>query len=158
VSRARPIPGPPCLAPQASVLTAVQLRAAGAVAARLLCGTPLSTVPSSHGDVALLPAGQIAAYLIRRGRTAGFYIFRTGASGDRSLVSGVSEPVRLFLFTGRRSAAARTRNFLRKLSRYGHDPSSLSDDFWTRAAGALVARARPTRQLLPSLLAREAAR
>ncbi len=139
------------------VLTSVKLLADGELTAHLLCGTPVGTLPLSRGQIALLPAGQIAAYLVRSGRLTGFFIFRTGVPSGTSSVPGVGAPVLLFLVAGRRREAARTRNFLRKLSRYGHDPSSLSDDFWTRAAGAIGARVRPTRQLLDSLLKREAA-
>jgi hypothetical protein len=138
-------------------LTAVQLRAGATVAARLLWGAPLRSLSGKHGEIALLPAGEIAAYLVESGREMGFYLFRTGTYAEPTLVPGVQQPVRLFLASRRRRAATRTRNFLRKLSSYGHDPSTLSDLFWTRAAGALAARARADRQLLPYLLARETA-
>ena len=144
--------------PPPPVLTAVKLLADGELTAQLLCGTPVATFPATRGQIALLPAGQIAAYLVRSGRLTGFFVFRTGVRGGLSSVPGVGGPVLLFLAAGRRRETARTRNFLRRLSRYGHDPSSLSDDFWTRAAGALAARLRPTRQLLHFLLEREAAR
>lgn len=145
-------------APPPPVLTGVKLLADGEITAHLLCGTPVATFPVTRGQIALLPAGQIVAYVIRSGRLTGFFIFRTGVRGGLSSVPGVGGPVRLFLASGRRAQAARTRNFLRKLSRYGHEPSFLSDDFWTRAAGAIAARVRPSRQLLHSLLEGEAAR
>ena len=137
-------------------LTAIQLRVDGELTARLLCGGPFSIVGGDDGEIALLPVGRIAAYLVARRRTTGLYLFRTAIGGDRTLVPGVSEPVRLLLSSARRATAKRIRNFIRNVTKYGHDPSGLSDEFWTRAGGALLARRRPSQQLLSSLLAREA--
>ena len=138
-------------------VTAVQLRAEGELLARLLCGLRPSVVSGARGDVALLPEGRIAAYVVERRRTTGVYIFRTARGDALSVVPGVSKPVRLLFASLRRGAARRTRNFVRNLTSYGHDPSDLSDDFWLRAAGALIARRRPGRLVLSYLLSREAA-
>jgi hypothetical protein len=135
--------------------TAIQLRVDGDLTARLLCGGPFSIVRGEDGQIALLPAGRVAAYLVVRRRTTGLYVFRTAAGDGRTRVPGVSEPVRLLLSSGRRATAKRIRNFIRKLTRYGHDPSDLTDEFWTRAGGAVLARRRPSEHLLSSLLARE---
>jgi hypothetical protein len=137
-------------------LTAIQLRVDDELTARLLCGGPFSIVGGDAGEIALLPAGRVAAYLVVRRRTTGLYVFRPATAGGRTVVPGVSEPVRLLLSSGRRGTAKRIRNFIRKMTSYGHDPSLLTDEFWTRAAGALLARRRPSDQLLSSLLAREA--
>jgi hypothetical protein len=139
-----------------SHLTAIQLRFDGELTARLLCGGPFSIVGGMEGEIALLPPGRVAAYQVARRRTICLYVFRTAAGGGRTVVPGVSKPVRLLLSSGRRGTAKRIRNFIRKVTSYGHDPSELTDEFWTRAAGALLARRRPAEQLLSSLLAREA--
>lgn len=136
-------------------LAAIQLRGDGELTARLLFGAPLSIVGGDDGEIALLPPGRVAAYLVARRRTTGLYVFRTAGGGGRTVVPGVSEPVRLLLSSGRRGTARRIRNFIRKVTSYGHDPSELTDEFWTRVAGALLARRRPSDQLLSSLLARE---
>ena len=149
------LPGQPADRLPLGDLTAVKLFAHGEITARLLCGNPVAIFPSRRGQIAVLPAGAVAAYSVRGGPLAAFFIFRTGGQGAASRIPGVGRAVLLFLFTEKRSAVVRTRNFLRKLSRYGHDPSAFSDEFWSRAAGALVARARPSRHLLASLLARE---
>jgi hypothetical protein len=141
--------GAPCV-------TAIQLRVDGDLSARLLCGGPFSIVAGDDGEIALLPVGRVAVYLIARRRTTGLYVFRTAMGGDRTRVPGVSDPVRLLLSSGRRATAKRIRNFIKKLTRYGYDPSDLTDEFWTRAGGALLARRRPSEHLLSSLLAREA--
>ena len=141
---------------RAGRLTAIQLRVDGELTAGLLCGGPFSVVGGDEGQIALLPPGRVAAYLLARRHTTGLYVFRTGAGGGPTAVPGVSEPVHLLLSSGRRGAATRIRNFLRKVTSYGLDPSELTDEFWTRAAGALLARRRPSAQLLSSLLAREA--
>ena len=139
-------------------LTAIQLRVDGELTARLLCGGPFSIVGGDEGEIALLPPGRVAAYLVARRRTTGLYVFRTVVGGGRTVVPGVSEPVRLLLSSGRRGTAKRIHNFIRKVTSYGHDPSELTDEFSTRAAGALIARRRPSDQLLSSLLAREVRR
>src|SRR5450631_3759284 len=113
-------------------LTAIQLRVGGELTARLLCGGPFSIVGGDEGEIALLPPGRVAAYLLARRRTTGLYVFRTAGGGGRTVVPGVSEPVRLLLSSGRRGTAKRIRNFIQKLTRYGHDPSELTDEFWTR--------------------------
>jgi hypothetical protein len=138
-------------------VTAVQLRADREITASLICGAPVGTLPGSVGEIALLPPGQVAAYLVRGLHRTGFYLFRTVAEtgGPLTLVPGLHAPVRIFLSTAKRGVVTRTRNFLRKLTSYGREPSVLTDDFWTRAAGALVARARASRQLLPYLLQQE---
>jgi hypothetical protein len=138
-------------------LTAVQLRIDGELTACLLCGGPFSIVAGDEGEIALLPPGRVATYLVARRRVAGVYIFRTASGGHRTTIPGVSQPVVLLMSSSRRGLGRRIRNFIRKLTRYGHDPSELTDDFWTRAGGALLARRRPTDQLLSSLLASEAA-
>ena len=138
-------------------LTAIQLRVEGELTARLLCGGPFAIVAGDQGEIAILPPGRVAAYLVARGRTTGVYVFRTEEGGGRTVVPGVSEPVRLLLSSGRRGTAKRIRNFIRKVTSYGHDPSDLTDEFWTRACGALLARRKPSAELLSSLLAREAA-
>jgi hypothetical protein len=140
---------------RAGGLTAIQLRVDGELTARLLCGGPFSIVGGDDGEIALLPPGRVAAYLVARRRTTGLYVFRTAVGGGRTVVPGVSEPVRLLLSSGRRGTAKRIRNFIRKVTSYGHDPSELTDKFWTRAGGALLARRRPSDQLLSSLLSRE---
>ena len=139
-------------------VTAVQLRSVGELLARLFSGAPSVTVSAARGDIALLPAGQLVGYVLERRRTTAMYIFRTGRAGDLTTVPGVSEPVRLLFSSRRRGAFKRARNFIRNLTRYGYDPSHLSDDFWVRAGGAFMARRRPARQLLLYLLAREVAR
>ncbi len=139
-------------------VTAVQLRHDGELLARLFSGAPSAKVSAARGDIVLLPAGQVAAYVVGRQRAAAVYIFRTARDGERSIVPGVSEPVRLLFSSRRRGAFKRARNFIRNLTRYGYAPSDLSDDFWIRAGGAFMARRRPARQLLSYLLAREAAR
>jgi hypothetical protein len=139
-------------------MTAIQLRVDGELTARLLCGGPFSIVVGEAGEIALLPLGRVAAYLVRRGRATGLYVFRTAIRGERTVLPGLSEPVRLLLSSGRRGTAMRIRNFIRNVTSYGYDPSELSDEFWLRAAGALMARRRPGRHLLSSLLAREAPR
>jgi hypothetical protein len=138
-------------------LTAIQLRPDGDVAARLLYGEPASIVAGELGDIALLPPGAIAAYLVKTDSATAFYLFRTsfGGAGELAEVPGVRGPVRVFIATSRRGYATRTRYFLRRLTRYGYVPSDLSDDFWTRATGALAARGRVSPQLLPYLLQRE---
>jgi hypothetical protein len=136
-------------------LTAIQLRIDGELTARLLCGGPFAIVGGDEGEIALLPPGRVAAYLVARRRTTGLYVFRTAVGPGQTVVPGVSEPVRLLLSSGRRGTARRIRNFIRKVTSYGHDLSELTDEFWTRAAGALLARRRPSDQLLSSLLARE---
>lgn len=136
-------------------VTAIQLRVDGQLTARLLCGGPFSIVSGNEGQIALLPTGRVVAYMVARRRTTGLYVFRTAIGDGGTVVPGVSEPVRLLLSSGRRGTAKRIRNFIRKVTRYGHDPSELTDEFWTRAAGALLARRRPSDQLLSSLLARE---
>ena len=141
---------------RAGRLTAIQLRIDGELTARLLCGGPFSIMDGDEGAIALLPAGRVAAYLVARRRTTGLYVFRTAVGGGWTVIPGVSDPVRLLLSSGRRGTAKRIRNFIRKVTSYGHDPSELTDEFWTRAAGALLARRRPSDQLLSSLLAREA--
>ena len=60
------MPGSPPRSPP--VLTAVQLLTDGEITARLLCGAPVATFPSRRVEIALLPAGQIAAYVVRSGR------------------------------------------------------------------------------------------
>lgn len=140
----------------ADSLTAIQLRVDGDLTARLLCGGPLSMVGGAAGEIALLPPGRVAAYLLARRRTAGIYVFRTASSGRRTTIPGVSQPVVLLMSGSRRGLARRIRNFIRKLTSYGYDPSDLTDEFWTRAGGALLAHRRPNPHLLPSLLAREA--
>lgn len=135
--------------------TAIQLRAEPGLTARLLWPSPSSTVDGAAGEMALLPPGCVAAYVVVRERTAGVYLFRTASGGPRSTIPGVSGPVLLLMSGSRRGLARRIRNFIRKLTSYGHDPSQLTDEFWTRAGGALLARRRPTHQLLSSLLARE---
>jgi hypothetical protein len=139
-------------------LTAIQLSSEGPITARLLCGGPVSIVGSERGEVALLPPGRVVAYLVGRKRTTGLYVFRTAISGELTTVPGVGAPVRLLLSSGKRANAKRTRNFIRRVTSYGYDPSELSDDFWLRAAGALLARRRPSHHLLSSLIARETAR
>jgi hypothetical protein len=139
-------------------LTAIQLRVDGGLTARLLCGGPFTIVAGDDGEIAILPPGRVAAYLVVRRRTTGLYVFRTAGGGDRTALPGVSEPVRLLLSSARRGTAKRIRNFVRRLTSYGYDPSNLSDEFWLRAAGALLARRRPSHHLLSALIAREAAR
>ena len=146
---ASPVTSPPRL-------TAIQLRIDGEITARLLCGGPFSIVAGDAGEIALLPPGRVAAYLVARRRAAGLYVFRTASGGHQTTIPGVSEPVVLLMSSSRRGLARRIRNFIRKLTRYGHDPSELTDEFWTRAGGALLARRRPSNQLLSSLLAHEA--
>jgi hypothetical protein len=141
---------------RAGRLTAIQLWVDGELTARLLCGGPYSIVSGHEGEIALLPAGRVAAYLVARRRTTGLYVFRTAGGEGRTVVPGVSDRVCLLLSSSRRGTAKRIRNFIRKVTSYGHDPSQLTDEFWTRAAGALLARRRPSTQLLSSLLAREA--
>jgi hypothetical protein len=143
---------------RAGRLTAIQLRVDAELTARLLCGGPFSIVGGDEGEIALLPPGRVAAYRVARRRTTGLYVFRTAGMGGRTVIPGVSEAVLLLLSSGRRGTAIRIRNFIRKVTSYGHDPSELTDEFWTRAAGALLARRRPSAQLLSSLLAREASR
>lgn len=138
-------------------LTAIQVRDDGELTARLFSGTLSATVSAARGDIALLPAGQVVAYVVERQRTAAVYIFRIARDGELAIIPGVSEPVRLLFSSRRRGAFRRARNFIRNLTRYGYDPSDFSDDFWFRAGGAFMARGRPARQLLPYLLAREAA-
>jgi hypothetical protein len=147
-------PGP---SPAASSdrLTAIQLRVDGELTARLLCGEPFSSVGGAAGEIALLPSGRVTAYLLARRRTVGVYVFRTALDGRRTTIPGVSQPVVLLMSGSRRGLARRIRNFIRKLTSYGYDPSDLSDEFWTRAGGALLARRRPTPHLLSSLLAHE---
>ncbi|HEX3905175.1 MAG TPA: hypothetical protein VH853_20260 [Polyangia bacterium] len=137
-------------------MTAVQLRIDGELTARLLCGGPFSIVAGDVGDIALLPAGRVAAYLVARRRMAGVYVFRTASGGHLTTIPGVSQPVLLLMSGSRRGLGRRIRNFIRKLTSYGHDPSVLTDEFWTRAGGALLARRRSSDQLLSSLLAHEA--
>jgi hypothetical protein len=137
-------------------LTAIQLRVDGELTARLLCGGPFSIVAGDAGEIALLPPGRVAAYLVARRGMAGVYVFRTAYGGHRTTIPGVSQPVVLLMSSNRRGLGRRIRNFIRKLTRYGHDPSALTDEFWTRAGGALLARRRPSHQLLSSLLVREA--
>ena len=144
---------PPAVPP--NHLTAIQLRVDGELTARLLCGGPFPIVAGDVGEIALLPPGRVAAYLVARRRTAAVYVFRTACRGHRTTIPGVSQPVVLLMTGGRRGLARRIRNFIRKVTRYGHDPSDLTDEFWTRAAGALLARRRPNHQVLSSLLARE---
>lgn len=138
-------------------VTAVQLRDDGHLLALLFSGAPSVKVSAARGNIALLPAGQVAAYVVGRQRATAVYIFRTARDGELTIVPGVSEPVRLLFSSRRRGAFKRARNFIRNLTRYGHDPSDLSDDFWLRAGGAFMARRRPARQLLSYLLAGEAA-
>jgi hypothetical protein len=136
-------------------LTAIQLRADGELTARLLCGGPFPSVGGAAGEIALLPPGRVAAYLLARRRMAGVYVFRTASDGRGTTIPGVSRPVVLLLSGSRRGVARRIRNFVRKLTSYGYDPSQLTDEFWTRAAGALLARRRPSHHLVAALLARE---
>jgi hypothetical protein len=142
-----------------TALTAVQLRRDTTITARLVFGAPVGSHVGALGEIALLPAGQIAAYLVETTETTGFYLFRTGVRSREPLaaIPGVHPSVRLFLASPRRALVTRTRNFLRKLTSYGYDHAALSDAFWTRAAGALAARTRISRQLLPYLLQREIA-
>ncbi len=107
---------------RAGRLPAIQLRVDGELTARLLCGGPFSIVGGDEGEIALLPPGRVAAYLVARRRTTGLYVFRTAGRGGRTVVPGVSEPVRLLLSSGRRGTAKRIRNFIRKVTSYGHDP------------------------------------
>jgi hypothetical protein len=144
-------------APDREHLTAVQLRNDGELLARIFSGAPSATGSAARGDIVLFPTGQVVAYVVERQRTIDVYVFRTGRDGELTAVPGVSEPVRLLFSSRRRGAFKRARNFIRNLTRYGHDPSDLSDDFWVRAGGAFMARRRPTRQLLSYLLARETA-
>ncbi len=137
-------------------LTAIPLRGDGELTARLLFGGPFSIVGGAEGEIVLLPPGRVAAYLLARRRTAGVYVFRTASDGGRTTIPGVSQPVVLLMSGSRRGLARRIRNFIRKLTSYGYDPSQLTDEFWTRAGGALLARRRPNYHLLSSLLAREA--
>ena len=136
-------------------VTAVQLRDDGDLLARLFSGAPSATVSAARGDIVLLPANQVVAYVVERQRTIAVYVFRTGRDGELTAVPGVSESVRLLFSSRRRGVFKRARNFIRNLTTYGYDPSDLSDDFWVRAGGAFMARRRPARQLLPYLLARE---
>jgi hypothetical protein len=144
-------------APDREHVIAVQLRSDGDLLARLFSGAPSATVSAARGDIVLLPAGQLVAYVFERRRTIAVYIFRTCGDGALTFVPGVSEPVRLLFSSRRRGAFKRARNFILNLTKYGHDPSDLSDDFWVRAGAAFTARRRPARQLLSYLLARETA-
>ena len=146
------------LASDPAPATAVQLRDDGELLARLFSGAPAAMVSAARGDIVLLPAGQVAGYVVRRQRLTAVYIFRTAREGELTIVPGVSEPVRLLFSSRRRGAFKRARNFIRNLTRYGYDPSDISDDFWVRAGGAFMARRRPARQLLSYLIARETAR
>jgi hypothetical protein len=143
-----------CTPPNTHV-TGVQLRAEGPITARLLCGGPFSIVASDLGEIALLPIGRVAAYVVTQNRTAAVFVFRNETRGELTAVPGVGRPVRLLLSSRRRGTAKRTRNLIQKLTRYGYDPSDLSDEFWLRAAGSLLARRRPHVQLLASLVALE---
>ncbi len=136
-------------------ITAIQLRTGGEITAQLLCGGPFSIINGDGSDIALLAPGRVVAYFVARGHSIGLYVFRTAGGGGRTAVPGVSEPVCLLLSSGRRGTAERVRKFIRNVTSYGHDPSELTDEFWTRAAGVLLARCRPSAQLLSSLLARE---
>jgi hypothetical protein len=69
-------------------LTAIQLRVDGDLTARLLCGAPFSIVGGEDGEIAVLPVGRVAAYLVVRRRTTGLYVFRTAGGGDRTRVPG----------------------------------------------------------------------
>jgi hypothetical protein len=142
-----------------TALTAVQLRRDATLTARLVSGVPVASYSGALGEIALLPGGQIAAYLVETTKTTGFYLFRTGERSPEPLtvIPGVHPSVHVFLASPRRALVTRTRNFLRKLTSNGYDHAALSDAFWTRAAGALAARARVSRQLLPYLLQREIA-
>ena len=136
-------------------VTAVRLRDEGELVARLFSGAPSAMVSAARGDIVLLSVGQVATYVVGRQRAAAVYIFRTARDGELTIVPGVSQPVRLLFSSRKRGAFKRARNFIRNLTRYGYDPSDLSDDFWLRAGGAFMARRRPARQLLSYLLARE---
>ena len=105
---------------RAGRLTAIQLRVDGELTARLLCGGPFSIVGGDEGEIALLPPGRVVAYLVAHGRTTGLYVFRTAGGGGRTVIPGVSEPVCLLLSSGRRGTAKRIRNFIRKVTSYGH--------------------------------------
>ncbi len=146
----------PNLASKPDPLTAIQLRGDGELTARLLSGGPFSSVGGVAGEIVLLPPGRVAAYLLARRRTASVYVFRTALDGRRTTIPGVSQPVALLMSGSRPGLARRIRNFFRKLTSYGYDPSQLTDEFWIRAGGALLAHRRPNQHLLSSLLVREA--
>ena len=93
--------------------TAVQLRDDGELRARLFSGAPSATVSAARGDIALLPAGQVVAYVVGRQRATAVYIFRTARDGELTIVPGVSGPVRLLFSSRRRGAFNRARNFIR---------------------------------------------
>lgn len=145
-------------APDREHVTAVQLRDDSELLARLFSRAPSAKASAALGDITLLPAGQVAAYVVERRRATAVFIFRTARDGELTNVPGVSAPVRLLFSSRRRGAFRRARNFIRNLTRYGYDISDLSDDFWVRAGGAFMARRRPARQLLSYLLARESPR
>ena len=137
-------------------VTAVQLRDDAELFARFFSGTPSAKVSAARGNIVLLPAGQVAAYVIRRpadDRRVHLSNRPRRRAHHRSGRERAGSPLVLEPQTRRLQARPQ---LIRNLTRYGYDPSDLSDDFWLRAGGAFMARRRPARQLLSYLLAGEA--
>src|SRR4051812_5033285 len=101
-------------------MTAVWIRGEGDPTARLLCGAPMSTAAKPGGEIAFLPSGQVVAYLMQWRRTSALYVFRTGVRRGATVVPGVGPPVHLMMSSHKRTIARRARNFLERLTSYGH--------------------------------------
>jgi hypothetical protein len=137
------------------VNTAIQLRLGRDPApnAELLHGTPREVVAGRLGPVALFPAGEVVAYLLRYQRRPRLFVFRTLVVDDplAAAVPGVRPRVQLLLELRSAGRVRLARNFLSYLLQTGRTPSTLPDLVYLRIGVALAGRL-PSHKVLLSYL------
>ena len=117
--------------------TAVQVLFGPEVWSRVVFGTPpLRSVSGARGPILIFRPGSIVAYAVARGRRSSLFIFRTARDGEKAgtQIAGVAPTVGLFLASQRQSVIRKADNVCTWLATTGHEPESLPDAFWLRAA------------------------
>jgi hypothetical protein len=124
---------------------------------KLCHGVPQRTVRIRNGEVALLGAGELAAYLIQHAGAHRLFVFRTIQRPDVAgavRVPGVWPRVHLLAQFDRPGRIDRVENLFTYLASRQWIASTLSDLFWLRVSHVLNGR-RPRRKVLLSLLSSE---
>lgn len=124
---------------------------------KLCHGAARQVVPVRNGNVALLPGGELAAYLIEHAGAHRLFVFRTvehSAAAGVVHVPGVWPSVHLLASFDRPGRIDRVERLFRYLAGQKWSASALSDAFWLRVSQVLSGR-RPKHKVLLSLLASE---